>query len=56
MAKTIHQMLKPLPVNERFISQTLAHDQETDDVIDWLGEEHQRSYAHDKPFMPFVNG
>ncbi len=33
-AKMIHQMLKPLSVNEQFVSQTLANYRETIDVVD----------------------
>ncbi len=42
-AKTIRQMLKLLSVTERFISPTLAHYQETYDVVDWLREGRLRS-------------
>ncbi len=43
MAKMICQMSQPLSVNKLFISQTLAHYQVTDDVVDWSREECLRS-------------
>ncbi len=36
-------MLKAQSINKRFVSHTLAHYQETDDVVDRLREEHLRS-------------
>ncbi len=41
--KKIFQTLKLLSVNERFISRTLAHYWETDDVVDWQREGYPRS-------------
>ncbi len=49
MAKTIRQMLKPISVNERFVSRTLAHYQETADVVDQLREKHLRSVHTQRP-------
>ncbi len=38
MVKIIRQLLKPLLLNKRFVSQTLAHYRETGDIIDWPRE------------------
>ncbi len=54
-AKMICRTLKPLSVNKWFVSQTLAHYLQTDDVT--IGREKgvRDLYKHGKLFMPFVN-
>ncbi len=57
IAKMIPNTLKPLSVNEWFVSRILAHYWETDDVVDQLREKCSRSIpACDKPFKSFMNG
>ncbi len=46
IVKMICQMLKPLSINKRIVSQTLAQYRETDDIVDWVTEGHTGQTIH----------